>query len=296
MSILMKRWSQQEIDFLNKNYSQNGTAFCSENLNRDRKSVQKKASKLKLYVEKEVIKNLRSSTVKESWNKRTDSENNLSKILKIPLENFTGNENSLYFMGYLWGDGSIIHKGVGRENSLRLEIVKEDALDIFDKMNSLINWNIYTRKRTGRREMMSFTITNRILTEHFLTLGYGQKSLIAPKFLEDIPIPKRRHFYMGLSDADGCWYFNKKNKCYQYTISSTFDQDWKHITDLFDHLEIKYSIRRRKQNRKDLSTTKSSSVVVSNRNDVIKLGEYLYTDCFIGLRRKHEKYLHFKIN
>ena len=98
---------------------------------------------------------------------------------------------------------------------------------------------------------------------------------------------------MGLSDADGCWYLNK-NKCYQYTISSTFDQDWKHITDIFDYLKIKYSIRRRVQKRKDSLNTKSSTVVVSNRNDVIKLGEYLYADDFIGLRRKYEKYLKFK--
>ncbi len=293
MSISMRKWNQQEIDFLIKNYCQNGTTFCSQNLNRDRKSVQRKASKLGLYVEKEVIEKLRSITVKESWNKRTDSEKNLSKILKIPLENFMENENSLYFMGYLWGDGSIIHNGVARENSLSLEIVKEDALDIFDKMNSVLKWNIYTRKRTGRREMMSFTITNRILTEQFLTLGYGQKSHIAPNFLENITIPKRRYFYMGLSDADGCWYLNK-NKCYQYTISSTFEQDWKHITDLFDYLKIKYSIRRRVQKRKDSLNTKSSTVVVSNRNDVIKLGEYLYADDFIGLRRKYEKYLKFK--
>ena len=37
-----------------------------------------------------------------------------------------------------------------------------------------------------------------------------------------------------------------------------------------------------------------SLVLISNKEDVIKFGNYLYSDNFIGLKRKYEKYLHIK--
>ena len=39
-----------------------------------------------------------------------------------------------------------------------------------------------------------------------------------------------------------------------------------------------------------------SLVLISNKKDVLKFGHYLYSDNFVGLKRKYQKYLEIKKN
>jgi hypothetical protein len=289
----MKKWQDYELEFILQNYEKMGIRYCAEFLNRTNRSVQKKASTLNLKVDKETILSLRKTTVKKSWVNRNDSFNNLKKILNIPIENIKESPDFLYVLGYIWGDGHIHNGGISCVNSVSLEIVKEDGLDIYDKMNSVINWNISYRKRKNRKEKICFTINNRIFIEHLVSLNFNKKSFEYPSFIDDISYEMKRYFYLGLSDADGCFYF-KKSSCYQYSISSTIDQNWKHMTNILDHLDIKYSIKKIEKIRKNGNINRHSVVVISNKIDVIKYGDYLYGADFIGLNRKYNKYLEIK--
>jgi hypothetical protein len=290
----MKKWSNEEVQFILSNYTKEGISFCANSLNRTNRSVQKKASKLGLKVDEETVKSLRSSTVKYSWKKRNDSEKNLNKVLNVSISDVYNNPTFLYILGYIWGDGYIYNGGIGKTNSLTLEIFKEDGLDIYDKMLSVINWNISYRKRNNRKEQICFTICNRILIEYLVSLDFHKKSYNYPILLDKLDFGMKRYFYLGLSDADGCFYYNKNQYCTQYTISSTFEQDWKHITYIFDYLNINYKIKKIEKINKDGNIHMCSLVLISNKEGVLKFGDYLYGDGFIGLRRKYENYLSIK--
>ncbi len=140
---------------------------------------------------------------------------------------------------------------------------------------------------------MCFTINNRIFIEYLVSLNFNKKSYDYPFFIDDISYEMKRYFYLGLSDADGCFYSNNELYCYQYSISSTIDQNWKHMIDIFDYLDIKYNIRKSENIKKNGNIHRHSVVVISNKGDVIKYGDYLYGD-FIGLNRKYNKYLEIK--
>lgn len=290
----MKKWTNEELEFLLSNYAKSGIKYCAENLNRSDKSIQKKASKLGLKVDIETILHLRSSRVKESWEKRNDSEKNLNKILNVSIEDIYNDPTFIYILGYIWGDGHIHNGGVGKTNSLSLEIIKEDGTDIYDKMLSVINWNVYYRKRGNRKEQICFTICNRILIEYLVSLDFHKKSYNYPVILNKLSFEMKRYFYLGLSDADGCFYYNLDQYCYQYTISSTSEQDWGHVSDIFDHLGIEYKIKKIEKVNKSGNIHMHSLVLISNKKDVLKFGDYLYSDDFIGLKRKYEKYLEIK--
>jgi hypothetical protein len=290
----MKKWTNEEVEFLLSNYITKGVKYCADNLNRSDKSIQRKASKNGLKVDSETIKSLRSDYVKKSWLKRTDSENNLSNILNVSINDIYNNPTFLYILGYIWGDGHIHNGGIGKVNSVSLEIVKDDGLDIYDKMLSVIKWNVAYRKRNNRREQISFSICNRILIEYLVSLEFHRKSYNYPIILDNLSFDMKRYFYLGLSDADGCFYYNLKHYTTQYSISSTFEQNWRHISDIFDHLCIKYKIKKVESKKKNGNIHIHSLVLISNKEDVIKFGNYLYSDNFIGLKSKYEKYLHIK--
>lgn len=290
----MKKWTNEELEFLLSNYAKSGIKYCAENLNRSDKSIQKKASKLGLKVDIETILHLRSSRVKKSWEKRNDSEKNLNKILNVSIDEIYNDPTFIYILGYIWGDGHIHNGGVGKTNSLSLEIFKEDGADIYDKMLSVINWNVYYRKRGNRKEQICFTICNRMLIEYLVSLDFHKKSYNYPVILNKLSFEMKRYFYLGLSDADGCFYYNLDQYCYQYTISSTSEQDWRHVSDIFGHLGIEYKIKKIEKVNKSGNIHMHSLVLISNKKDVLKFGDYLYSDDFIGLKRKYEKYLEIK--
>jgi hypothetical protein len=290
----MKKWTNEEIEFLQSNYNKEGVGYCVEYLERTYKSVQKRASKLGLIVNKETVKSLRIENVKKSWDKRTDSINNLSKILNVSIDDVYTNPTFLYILGYIWGDGYIYSGGVSFRNSVSLEIQKEDGLDIYGKMMSILSWNISYRKRDNRKEQICFSVNNRVLVDYLVSMDFNKKSYNYPIILDNLSFDMKRYFYLGLSDADGCFYYNLKHYTTQYSISSTFEQDWRHISDIFDHLCIKYKIKKVESKKKNGNIHIHSLVLISNKEDVIKFGNYLYSDNFIGLKRKYEKYLNIK--
>jgi len=50
---------------------------------------------------------------------------------------------------------------------------------------------------------------------------------------------------LGLIDDDGCFYFNEKNKIRQFYVTYSFDQDWSHMINLFNEINVtQYEIRK----------------------------------------------------
>ena len=138
----------------------------------------------------------------------------------------------------------------------------------------------------SRQTRISLTISDTKLIDKFLLLDFHKKSHIGPyKLLKKIPKNKQYLFYRGYVDGDGCFYITDKAK--QFSIGSTYDQDWSHVETLFKSLKIKkYKIQ------KNISKLghKDSRIRISNVDDLTKLVNYLYQDRLdIGLKRKYNK-------
>lgn len=176
-----------------------------------------------------------------------------------------------------------------------MEININDGNEIMNKMMSVLNWNISYRQRKNKQKSIKFSINSRLLVDHFITYEYDNKSKVSPnKILNIIPENNKKFFFLGLSDADGCFYVNIKNSVYQYSIASSYDQDWSHMINLFNQLNIKYSIKRSERRINNGTFSKYSHIRITNKKDIIKFGEYIYSNEFKGLNRKYKKYTKIK--
>lgn len=192
-------------------------------------------------------------------------------------------------MGLLWGDGYILNNGIGGVNRVYISLVKNDMDELEKHFVKYGKWTILERKRPNRKVSKSIEINNRPLVEYLVEKGYDNKSFESQnKILNTIPDKLKVYFFRGLSDADGCFYVNKENKIYQYSIASTYEQDWTSVENLFKSIDINYKIKRREYK----SGSRGSVIQVCGRKNLIKIGEYLYNYEFdnIGLSRKYEKY------
>jgi hypothetical protein len=211
----------------------------------------------------------------------------MENIVNSFMKNIKWTKEFVYYLGYLWADGNIKRTGI------RLDIVESDMIEIIDDILKIdfINFNLYLRKRNNIKwkPQASLYFCNSKLYDLFFSLYFNNKSVSSPTdLLKIIPIELKRYFFNGLIDGDGSFYISKSNKNYHFSISSTYEQDWSYIIELFKELDIKkYEISKRIQGK-----NKSSLVRIANYNDIHKIYEYIYPNGFeIGLRRKYNKCL-----
>lgn len=189
----------------------------------------------------------------------------------------------VYYLGFLWADGSVYRDGV------RLELIDSDSTQLIGDFNKIdfIKFNTYKRIRKGCKSQMSIYFCSSKLYDSFFSLYFRDKSILPPKeLLKIIPCELVSYFYLGIIDGDGCFYISKcKNT--QFSISSSFQQDWSHIEELFKSIDIKtYKINRRVSK----NNNSQSSIRVTNYNDILKLSHYIYPNGYeLGLRRKYDK-------
>lgn len=291
----MKKWTEEEIEILKEKYSTLGTEKCSKLLNRTYNSVIRKANRLDLKVKKSTTNSIKSKRAKTSWDIRHEKtlNNNFAKKVKTNINKI--DSEFAYVLGYLWGDGYMYHQGKNGLNFVSMEIERTDGEEIKEIMDKIANWNIYYRHRKDRKPQMTFYLSSRKFVDYLASLKFNKKSYIKHSIINKIPEDNKKYFYLGLSDADGSFYINKKHYTYQYSISSSYEQDWSYIEKLFEKLDIKYKINRI-ENIKNGIYHKSSNIRISSKKDIIKLGDFLYSGQHKGLKRKYDLYEKIKNN
>jgi len=294
------KFTQIEINFLKSNYSILGTQRCAKKLNRTTKSVSHKANRLGL----ELNPNTKSKIYQKSFAKRLIEHPFPTRKSKRP-EQFKVNPNQFinctipeaaYILGLLWADGYIRQKDY--LNDIKLENIKKDIDVFYPIFLKTGNWRILFRQRKNRQEQGLIRTSNKLLASFLIENNYGPHNIkSADKILELIPNNLHQYWFRGLIDGDGCWYLNIKNSCRQFSLAGSYEQDWSYFENLLDKLDIKYSTQRRIQKRKNKKPTKSSTVRINNKKDIIKLGNYIYQNYGqdkTGLQRKYNKYLEIK--
>ncbi len=208
-----------------------------------------------------------------------------------------------YLLGLLWADGyvKVIYRKSQRTPAYKIEttMVSEDLDTLIPLFNSVGKWCIYHRTRKKRKPQTTILTNNQPLVEYLQQNDYGVKSIeSACKILSKIPTELHKYWFRGVSDGDGCFYVNEKNRQCQFSITSEYEQKWNYFESLLNKLNIKYGIQRlirKKKNKK--KPTKHSSLRITSKIGVVGFGNYIYngyTEDGIGLKRKYDKYIKAK--
>jgi hypothetical protein len=204
------------------------------------------------------------------------------KVNNIKNNLFTDNINecTCYILGLLWADGSMYG------NMISLESVKEDVESLKKVFLDTGEWNIRYRNREHWKPQMVYHISNKEFSTFLKSNDYDKKSYIsADKILQKIPDNLKNYWLRGYWDGDGCFYFNSTSKVVQCTATSTYEQDWTFLENIYKNLNIKYSIRRVKKQKSSYS-----QIRITNQKDSLKLINYLYAfEDKLGFKRKKEK-------
>ena len=259
-----KMWTEKEIEFLKENYPKYGSKYCSEILKRKRNNILTKCHNLKI--------------------KFQYKSNNINLI------DLT-NKNVLYVWGFLWADGYL------SSNSINLDIKRLDSENVYYNFKKTGDWEIkYTESFLKQTEKYyqgsSISALNKENSCFLKSLDFENKSYNSPtKLLSQIPIELQHHFFRGYFDGDGSFSIYNNDKTVNFNVTSTIQQDWSFIVELFTKLKIE-TYNSWKYDRK---SGKSSNMSISNKWDIIKLGEYLYQDSEdLRLERKFQKYQQIK--
>jgi hypothetical protein len=252
--------TQNQINYTIKNYPLKGGMFCSRVLNLTPSTVFNVARKYK-------IKFIREKNVK------------MNKFYKA-------NKYSAYILGLLWADG-YINKNTNNGYRIEIMLLKKD-MDKIEKIFEYIgNWKHYVDRRSEKIRKRLY-LDNKELHSFLWKFNFCKKSFVSPdKLLTRIPQKIHKYFFRGIIDGDGCFSLNKYGG--QFCITSSYEQDWKYIKKLMKFLKIKkYKIDKQKR-----PCGSMSRIMITKKEDIVKLGNYVYRDYIrdkIGLNRKYLKY------
>jgi hypothetical protein len=274
-------WTDEELEFLKLNYPKYGVNYCINELGYTKSKIQNKTHELKIKL---------LPIIKSTILSKPTTKCNINPEL---FYNISTKEIS-YLLGLIWADGFLNPSKNGKNSNLGFTMVKED-IDIIKPTLELIGkWNYYERKQTVETWKSSINVitNNKRILNFLLDHDFDKKSYIsADKILSKIPDDLKHYFFRGLIDGDGCFYHYRPEKgstLRQFTLASSYEQDWSYFEELCKEKNIKYNIKR------TIGKKSSSSVIrITNKDGILKLGEYIYKDFQednIGLVRKYEKY------
>lgn len=200
---------------------------------------------------------------------------------KIPLENFTCfSDASVYTLGFIWGDGYINKSN----NQVKFHIKTTDMDDLLLQINQVGEWNIYMYPD---QKSVEISCVDQIVHDWFVNYDFLNKSYCEPtKILKEIPDNKHYLFWLGLTDADGSFYFTGKNKFF-FEISSTINYKFYEFSKFLTKNNVEYSMRNRVMKR-----GKTCSFLIRRKESLINFGNSIYRSDF-GFKRKRERFNQF---
>jgi len=283
-------FTEQETQWLIKNYSTHGFVKAAKCLNKTPKQIKHKIDVLKR--DKGIVLHLNPDVHSRRRSEGQIKEKKPDEYRVNPLQFINvSTPEAAYILGILWADGYLYirpRKWSGSINEIRLSIVQEDFEDIRDVFMKTGKWATPTFQQKERKRQVHCVTSNKHLAKFLLENDYRSKTYVsADKILSHVPEHLQHYWFRGLIDGDGCFTFGKS---YRFSICSAYEQDWSYVETLFKHLGIKYSIYRSISSKGH----KFSTINIVNRAGIKNLGEYIYAGYAsdrIGLTRKYDKYV-----
>jgi intein-encoded DNA endonuclease-like protein len=216
-------------------------------------------------------------------------DNRLSNRVSVELFTKKFTPESVYVLGLLWSDGFL--NKTKNHYSINLQCVRGDVDEFYKIFQKTGDWIFYERPQRGKNKPTGIVSTSNKELHNFLSKNdYLNKTKESPvKILKKIPKKLHRYFYLGWSDGDGCFYFNKKNYLNQFIIASAWEQDWSSMIELCDKLGLEYRIQVVKRKKGNYSQFQ-----INKMKHIATLGLYFYREIEnnkIGLTRKNIKFM-----
>ena len=275
---MKKTYTQEQQDFIQKNYSSMGAVKCSKKLGLSDRHIRKIAGRLGIKVDKKI----RGAIARVNAINRPPKQN--SQYSVNPEQFYDIKTAAIaYILGFIWADGYVYSKNY--QHKISIYCLKEDFDEILPIINQTGNWPIFYRKRQNRRMTGEASISNKPLVKFLIHNDYTSKShKSASKILNKIPEHLKRYWFLGLIDGDGCFYYNKLHRLQQFSVCSSYDQDWGFLTNLLKSLGVRSKVTRRIQGK-----NKHSVVRVCGYKNIQKIFNYLYPNNYeIGFTRKYQ--------
>jgi len=266
-------WSKAEDNFLFENYVKYGRRYCAEHLKRTPHSISVRACFLK--IPDRMFKNLSRD---------------------IHVEKFLNpnSPESAYLLGLLWADGSVSKK----QNQISISLVKEDADFLKPIILSFGDWHVNEKyyNSCSQKPQIKFCFSNKVVSDFLKSLGFCEKSGgSAQRVLDVIPLHLHNFFWLGLTDGDGCFTYSGHSP--EFSITSTFDQEWDFAFYLKDYLTLKNLkfIKKEIKVKDSDKIRRASRMTLLTFYDIKRYGMFIYQDklnnnSVLGLNRKFEKW------
>lgn len=289
---MYKYYAKDEIEFIKNNYPSKGSKYCALKLNRTPTAILRWCTKNNIRESKKRLFERQKENIKKAHEK---SRNKSYDKFNINPEYFLNpqTKEAAYILGLIWADGYVRNEGVGLNNSINISMCSEDLDTLLPIFNKSGKWSRYKISQPNRKIQTKLTTQNRVIVEFLIKNNYGNKSGGSPhSIINHIPENLINYWFLGLVDGDGCFYYN--HECNQFSIVSTYDQDWQFMIDLFDKLGVKkYAVKKRKQIKPNGDVHKSSIIRITNINDIVTFGDFIYQNYEfdkVGLARKYDKF------
>lgn len=200
-------------------------------------------------------------------------------------------EQKAYFLGLLYADGCNYEK----RGAVVISLQDKD-IEILEKLKLLIDSNrpikriAYSQKKSKLKDQQRLSLNSKVLSYRLAELGcISRKSLIL-KFptKEQVPPHLVRHFVRGYFDGDGSisdW--NEKSGRYRVDASLVSTLDF--CNELKILIKSSLNIDATIKNKKDSQTTTRTLKIRENQIKTFML--WLYSNCNIFLKRKHDRYI-----
>lgn len=250
------------IEFVKKFYPQKGGVYCANILKCSNNEIHRIVSHL---------------DIKRIWRK-TDPD--VYKNINSP--------HFAYLLGLLWADGHI----TPNKYEIALSLVKNDGEIVLNSLTKDCPFHFKEKrfKKNGRASII-FRISDSgfhsFLTENDYIIKSGAS---ADKILSKIPEHLKHYWWRGYNDGDG-WFTVADRGVVTHGIVGCYNQNWCFANRLYESLGMKTKNIVKRVIRK--SGHKCSLVILSNRADIVRFGDYIYQgyeEDQIGLKRKWIKY------
>jgi DNA-binding CsgD family transcriptional regulator len=202
------------------------------------------------------------------------------------------NEESAYFLGFLYADGCVQIKNTTYVISLKLKSNDQIIIEKFRDIISPSSPIKITQNKGSPNTYSYFRVHQKEICEQLISLGCAPNKSLILEFPTKVPTNLIKHFLRGYSDGDGSIYKNKlkHNINTIWKIISTKQFCEKAAEILKNELNITCSQSLAKPKKNKITTILS----VGGNNQTEKVLDWLYQDATIYLPRKHQKYLEFK--
>lgn len=198
-------------------------------------------------------------------------------------------ENKAYFLGLLISDGNVF-KPLKGQSSISLTLKENDQYIL-----KLMKADIKVNKKicTDNRGCSQLTINSNQMAEDLQLYGVVPRKSFKTylPILNDLSMMK--HLIRGIFDGDGSIFIKQTTIRNKFLHSISFCGTHHLMQDIsnfiFDTLHLNQQPTVYDYKSKTLSEIKIMSI-----NDIYLFGEWIYKDSSIYLKRKYDKYVHFK--